>query len=309
MGRNRFVALDLECATSDVGNICEIGLVVMEDGKEIAQFRSLIRPVVEAFGDWQRWNFSYNLQDTLAAPTFPQIWEKIQPMLKGTPLVAHNASMVECKHLAAAFVHHDLLEEEKPVMFCTLDLARKGWPELEKHGIKSVAKHFKWNLDHHNPESDARVCASIVTQVMQEREFDSWDSLVDGMSWQQHGLNTQGVHRLKSTEHKQIRRKKTHEDYTSELVSWEPTVALQEIVPGQRFILSGFSPKKKRELQQLARSKGLFYKRYISPGLDFLVADEKMGAAKYDRCKTQAVPIWSEADFTEALEKLPTLEA
>ena len=70
MGRNRFVALDLECATSDVGNICEIGLVVMEDGMEVSKFRSLVRPVVEAFGDWQRWNFSYNLQDTLASVEF-----------------------------------------------------------------------------------------------------------------------------------------------------------------------------------------------------------------------------------------------
>lgn len=305
MGRNRFVALDLECATSDVGNICEIGLVVMEDGMEVSKFRSLVRPVVEAFGDWQRWNFSYNLQDTLAAPTFPEIWQTVQPMLKDSPLVAHNASMVECKHLAAAFVHHDLLEEDKPIMFCTLDLARRGWPDLEKHGIKSVAKHFQWNLDHHNPESDARVCASIVTEVMKDRDFDSWQSLVDGMQWQKHGLNTQGVHPLKTKERKQVRRKKTHDDYAKELVSWEPTTELQQLIPGQRFILSGFSPKKKRALQQEAISKGLIYKRYISPGLDLLVADEKMGAAKYERCKNQSVPIWSENAFVDALEQLP----
>lgn len=305
MGSNRFVALDLECATSDVGNICEIGLVVIEDGVEVSQYRSLIRPVIEAFGDWQRWNFSYNLQDTLSSPTFPEVWAVVQPLIKGSPLIAHNASMVECKHLAAAFVHHDLLDEEMPVMFCTLDLARKGWPDLEKHGIKSVAKHFKWQLDHHNPESDARVCASIVNQIMEEREFDSWDSLVEGVNWQQHGLRTQGVHPLKSTGRKQIRRKKTHEDYTKELVSWSRTVPIQQIIPGQRFILSGFSPKKKKDLQQLAHSKGLLYKRYISPGLDFLVADEKMGAAKYERCKNQAVPIWSEEEFMSALNDLP----
>ena len=308
MGRNRFVALDLECATSDVGNICEIGLVVMEYGVEVSKFRSLVRPVVEAFGDWQRWNFSYNLQDTLAAPTFPEIWETIQPMLKDSPLVAHNASMVECKHLAAAFVHHELLDKEKPIMFCTLDLARRGWPDLEKHGIKSVSKHFQWNLDHHNPESDARVCASIVTQVMKDRDFDSWEALIDGMKWQKHRLNTQGVHPLKSTDRKQVRRKKTHDDYAKELVNWEPTVELEKIIPGQRFILSGFSPKKKRALQEEARSKGLIYKRYISPGLDLLVADEKMGAAKYERCKNQSVPIWSEDAFMDALAQLPVIE-
>ena len=305
MVNDRFVALDLECATSDIGNICEIGLVVMENGVEVNQYRSLVRPVVEAFGDWQRWNFSYNLQDTLAAPTFPEIWANIQPLIKDCPLIAHNASMVECKHLSAAFVHHNLLEEEKPIMFCTLELARKGWPDLEKHGIKSVAKHFEWQLDHHNPESDARVCASIVTQVMLDKGFDAWESLVVGMNWQEHTLRTQGFHPLRTTPRKQIRRKKTHDDYLKELVSWSPTVDIQALKPGQRFILSGFSPKRKKELQTLARRKGLLYKRYISPGLNFLVADSKMGASKYERCKTQSVPIWSEDEFLSALENLP----
>ena len=140
---------------------------------------------------------------------------------------------------------------------------------------------------------------------MKDRDFDSWQSLVDGMQWQKHGLNTQGVHPLKTKERKQVRRKKTHDDYAKELVSWEPTTELQQLIPGQRFILSGFSPKKKRALQQEAISKGLIYKRYISPGLDLLVADEKMGAAKYERCKNQSVPIWSENAFVDALEQLP----
>jgi DNA polymerase-3 subunit epsilon len=308
MVKNRFVALDLECATSDIGNICEIGLVVMENGVEVDRYRSLIRPVIEAFGDWQRWNFSYNLRDTLSSPTFPEIWAKVQPLIQDSPLVAHNASMVECKHLSAAFVHHNLLEEEKPVMFCTLDLARKGWPDLEKHGIKSVAKHFDWQLDHHNPESDARVCASIVTQVMQDNAFDTWDALVGGMNWQKHSLRTQGFHPLKSTDQKQIRRKKKHEDYAKELVSWNRTAEIQELCLGQRFILSGFSPRRKKELQSIAISKGLLYKRYISPGLNLLVADVKMGAAKYERCKIQSVPIWSEEEFLRALDNLPEQE-
>ena len=49
----KFAALDLECATSDVGNICEVGLVIFDEGQEVSRFRSLVRPVVEAFGDWQ----------------------------------------------------------------------------------------------------------------------------------------------------------------------------------------------------------------------------------------------------------------
>ena len=31
----RYAALDLECATSDTGNICEVGVVLMENGQEV----------------------------------------------------------------------------------------------------------------------------------------------------------------------------------------------------------------------------------------------------------------------------------
>ena len=149
----KYAAIDLECATSDIGNICEIGLIIMEDGKEVFSFRSLVRPVVPAFGDWQRWNLTYSLKDALSAPSFPEVWSRVADEIKGIPIIAHNASQVECKHLGHAFSHHQMKEEANAPFYCTLELARKAWPEIEKHGIKSLARRFNWELDHHNPES------------------------------------------------------------------------------------------------------------------------------------------------------------
>ena len=57
----RYAALDLECATSDTGNICEVGVVLMENGQEVGRYRSLVRPVVESLGYWQRLNLDYGL--------------------------------------------------------------------------------------------------------------------------------------------------------------------------------------------------------------------------------------------------------
>tara|TARA_B100000497_G_C7643234_1_gene386777 strand:+ start:305 stop:1213 length:909 start_codon:yes stop_codon:yes gene_type:complete len=297
----KYAAIDLECATSDVGNICEIGLVIMESGKEIFSFRSLIRPVVPAFGDWQRWNLSYSLKDALSAPSFPEVWSRVSEHLEGIPLIAHNASQVECKHLGHAFSHHQMKDAATAPFYCTLDLARKAWPEIEKHGIKSLARMFDWELDHHNPESDARVCSAVVEQIASEKKITSWDELVAQHHWQRHTI-PQFPNRLI------VRAKyatpKKHADYLHELVTWKTTAKLQVMEKGQSYVISGFDNAQKQKLRMLASKAGLMNRRSVNPRIDFLVADAKMGAAKYARCVEYKIPILTKDDFLRQLEGL-----
>lgn len=298
----RYAALDLECATSDVGNICEVGLVVMENGVEIQHFRSLVRPVIESFGDWQRWNFDYGLSDTLKAPEFPVVWNKISDMIGDIPVVAHNAQMVECKHLASSFSHHGMDASRLPSFYCTLELARKVWPDLDKHGIKFLSKQFQWKLDHHNPESDARVCAAVVEKAIAEAEFTSWEELKSAHQWKACKV----VPYPKRIEIKvKSAQPRTREDYLHELILWQPTVELEAISQGQRFVLSGFDQAKKSKLRKAGQERGLLNKRYIKGPIDFLVADEKMGAAKYARCQRGQIPILTESEFLLKLNDLP----
>lgn len=293
--------MDLECATSDTGNICEVGVVLMDKGEEVGRFRSLVRPVVESFGDWQRWNFDYGLKDTLKAPDFPTVWKEVKHLIGDAPVVAHNAGVVECKHLGHAFSFHGLDAASGPVFYCTLELAKGHWTELPKHGIKHVARHFNWKLDHHNPESDARICAAIVEEVSKEQEIGEWAGLVKANRWT--------AHRIPSY-HSQIKiaakltGPRTRADYAHELVAWKPTVPLAQMAPGQRFILSGFDHSSKSKLREAGIKKGLQYKRYIKGGIDFLVADAKMGVSKYATCVEKQIPILSEAEFKAALSAL-----
>jgi DNA polymerase-3 subunit epsilon len=297
----KFAALDLECATSDVGNICEVGLVIFDEGQEVSRFRSLVRPVVEAFGDWQRWNFDYTLADTLRAPSFPKVWAQVQKMVEGIPVVAHNASVVECKHLGHAFSFHEMDAQTAPEFYCTFELAKTQWPDLPKHGIKYVARHFEWKLDHHNPESDARVCASIVQNAVSELGVDSWQALVEAKKL--HVFRVPG-YQSKLTIASKPSGPRKREDYLHELVTWEPTVPLTEIEAGQRFVLSGFDQAKKAQLRKAGLSCGLMNKRFIKGGVDFLVADDRMGAAKYAKCVEHAIPIVTEAEFKALLNEL-----
>ena len=295
----RYAALDLECATSDTGNICEVGVVLMENGQEVGRFRSLVRPVVESFGDWQRWNFDYGLKDVLKAPAFPGIWEEVERLIGDAPVVAHNAGVVECKHLGHAFSFHGLDAASGPVFYCTLELAKGHWNEMPKHGIKHVARHFQWKLDHHNPESDARICAAIVEEVAKEQGIDAWDALVKSNQWTAHRI-PQYQDRIKIAAKPTGQR--TRADYSHELIAWKPTVPLEQMAPGQRFILSGFDHASKSKLREAGIRKGLQYNRYIKGGIDFLVADAKMGVSKYATCVVKQIPILSEAEFKAALK-------
>lgn len=297
----RYAALDLECATSDTGNICEVGVVLMENGQEVGRYRSLVRPVVESFGDWQRWNFDYGLKDTLKAPAFPAIWEEVKRLIGDAPVVAHNAGVVECKHLGHAFSFHGLDAASGPVFYCTLELAKGHWTELPKHGIKHVARHFQWKLDHHNPESDARICAAIVEEVAKEQGTHAWDALVTSNQWTAHRI-PQYQGRIKIAA--KPTGPSTRADYAHELIAWKPTVPLAQMAPGLRFILSGFDHAAKTKLREAGIRKGLHYKRYIKGGIDFLVADAKMGVSKYATCVEKQIPILSEAEFKAALKAM-----
>lgn len=297
----RYAALDLECATSDTGNICEVGAVIMENGQEVERFRSLVRPVVEAFGDWQRWNFDYSLKDTMKAPSFPEVWAQVAELIGDSPVVAHNAGVVECKHLGHAFSFHGMDAEPAPQFFCTLELARTQWSDLQKHGIKHVARHFGWKLDHHNPESDARVCAAIVEQVAQEQGAEEWEVLVKKNRWVNHRI-PKFPSKIKIASKPSGVRSRT--DYMHELVAWKPTQPLAHFQKGMRFILSGFDASAKGKLRELGVKQGLQYKRYLKGGVDFLVADKKMGASKYATCVDKEIPILSESEFKAALKGL-----
>ena len=153
-----------------------------------------------------------------------------------------------------AFSFHGLDAASGPVFYCTLELAKVHWTELPKHGIKHVARHFNWKLDHHNPESDARICSAIVEEVAKEQGTHAWDALVTSNQWTAHHIPQYQGH-IKIAAKPTGPRKRA--DYAHELIAWKPTVPLEQMAPGQRFILSGFDHAAKSKLREAGIRKGL----------------------------------------------------
>jgi NAD-dependent DNA ligase len=73
---------------------------------------------------------------------------------------------------------------------------------------------------------------------------------------------------------------------------------------GQSYVISGFDNAQKQKLRMLASKAGLMNRRSVNPRIDFLVADSKMGAAKYARCVEYKIPILTKDDFLRQLEGL-----
>ena len=83
-----FAAVDFETANDTRSSVCSVGVV--RDGKIVDKFYSLINPFPNCYEDWATDIHGLTRSDIDSAPIFPDVWEKIEPLIKGLPLVAHN---------------------------------------------------------------------------------------------------------------------------------------------------------------------------------------------------------------------------
>ena len=86
----RYIAFDVETPNRYNNRMSAIGISVIEDGRIVDEFFSYVNP--ESHFDWFNINLTGIDEYTVAgAPTFPELWEKIEPVMSSGILVAHNA--------------------------------------------------------------------------------------------------------------------------------------------------------------------------------------------------------------------------
>ena len=90
-----FAAIDFETANECPSSVCSVGIVVVRDGEITDRFYSLIHPEPEYYQWFCMRVHGLCAEDTENAPVFPYVWEKIEPLIEGLPLVAHNARFDE----------------------------------------------------------------------------------------------------------------------------------------------------------------------------------------------------------------------
>ena len=161
-----FAAIDFETANECRSSVCSVGVVIVRGGEIVDSFYSLIHPEPEYYQWFCRQVHGLGPEDTEDAPVFPEVWEKIEPLIEGLPLVAHNAGFDEgCLKEVFKVYRMDYPDYE---FFDTLSASRRhfGW-RLPNHQLQTVAAACGYNLmNHHHALADAEACARIAMKLL-----------------------------------------------------------------------------------------------------------------------------------------------
>lgn len=159
---NRYIAFDVETPNEKNDRMSAIGISVLENGEIVDRFSSLIHP--------ETWFDSFNVEltgitplDVADAPSFPELWELLCPLLDSGILIAHNAPF-DLGVLAKCLAHYRIRWRSTVPYLCTCRMARALLPELPNHRLNTLCDHFQIPLIHHNAASDSDACALLLAR-------------------------------------------------------------------------------------------------------------------------------------------------
>ena len=159
-----FAAIDFETANECPSSVCSVGVVVVREGEIVDSFYSLIHPEPEYYKWFCRQVHGLGPDDTDDAPVFPFVWEKIEPLIEGLPLVAHNSRFDEgCLKSVFKVYQMDYPDYE---FHCTCIASRKVWPKGH-HTLDIIAARCGYDItNHHHALADAEACAAIAMAIL-----------------------------------------------------------------------------------------------------------------------------------------------
>ena len=160
-----FAAIDFETANSARSSVCSVGVVIVRNGEFVDSFYSLIKPEPEYYHPYCVAVHGITLEDTLSAPSFPQVWWQVEKLIADLPLVAHNKAFDE-SCLKAAFRTYQM-DYPDYVFYDTLRAARQAFPHARNHQLQTISELCGYSLyNHHHALADAEACAWIAREIL-----------------------------------------------------------------------------------------------------------------------------------------------
>ena len=168
----RFVAFDVETPNRLNNRMSAIGITVIEDGAITETFDSLVDP--ETSFDWFNTQLTGISEESVwGAPTFPELWPKIAPLMECGLLVAHNA-VFDLGVMKKCLQSYGIVWKPYTRYLCTVQMGRRVLPGMG-HGLHELCDYYGIELDHHRAASDSRACAEILLRYFasgaDERRF------------------------------------------------------------------------------------------------------------------------------------------
>jgi len=158
-----WVAIDFETACTDLGSACAVAVVRFAGARRRGQ-SWLIRPPTRrfTFSDLHgiRW------RDVAGEPSFAERWGELRRMLAGAEFIAAHNAAFDRGVMGACCAAAGVRMPGAPWL-CTVKLARRAWGVYPTK-LPHVARFLGVELDHHDPASDASVCAQAVVRALRE---------------------------------------------------------------------------------------------------------------------------------------------
>ncbi len=160
-----FAAIDFETANGQRSSVCSVGVVVVHGGVVTDTFYSLIKPEPNYYAWFCQRVHGLCREDTDDAEVFPTVWHRIEPLIEGLPLVAHNAMFDEGCLRAVMQVYR--MDWPDYIFYDTLRASRRKLRHLENHQLHTVCEACGYSLEnHHHALADAEACAAIALKLL-----------------------------------------------------------------------------------------------------------------------------------------------
>ncbi|MBR6350039.1 MAG: 3'-5' exonuclease [Lachnospiraceae bacterium] len=161
---SRFIVFDVETPNRYCNRISAIGIAVIEDGVIVDEFYSLVNP--ETSFDYFNVRLTGISEDAVRyAPTFPELWEEIEPIMSSGLLCAHNAAF-DMGVLKKCLRDYEIDWRPYTRYICTVQMGRRLLPGIS-HRLNDMCDFFGLSLNHHRADSDSRACAEILLRYLE----------------------------------------------------------------------------------------------------------------------------------------------
>lgn len=140
-----------------------IGITKITNGAITDSFFSYVDPET-SFDSFNTALTGISMETVKNAPTFPQLWQQIEPMMNSGILAAHNA-VFDLRVLKACLSDYGIIWKNSVKYLCTVQAGRKLLPGM-KHNLNILCDHYGIALNHHQADSDSHACAEILLRYL-----------------------------------------------------------------------------------------------------------------------------------------------
>ena len=173
-----FIAVDLETTGTlpYVDRIIEVAAVRFKNFKPETSFQTLVNPEIEISEEATRVNGISN-EDVKGKPTIREVLNPLAEFCSSVPMVAHNASF-DFQFLKSAIEKYKTKAPEG-VMMDTYGLAKKVFPEIRNHRLKTLIEHFNIRYGTlHRAEQDAKCCGFLFIKLIEKLQTQNVKKLI-----------------------------------------------------------------------------------------------------------------------------------